>query len=1157
MDALLSAAIGLLLLALAVYPAVRTYMRHPLLKQVAVMSIRGHLRQGLMVALTAAVATSVVAGALVVGDSMQELVEATATEALPDIDAALRMSSPLNSTYFATPLRKPEVTHNFSQTAFLLSVPAATTCDRTGQRDGQVNLFGIEPSIYEFAQFRQFGDWRTVAFYSGDVAINRHLADEVGAKTGDRITVRVPNPGFWGDFLFLFGEDASVSKTFSVKAIVDDEGLGRLDLEARRTPTSAVFMSLDEAQTFLGLGNEVNTIALQYKDREIVGTDEEEKVLEGLEALLDTWMDSDSISLRLHDSPLDGGTLVSDHVFLDPDLEPRLAEQAAAWSPTMTYFVDSLQGPGTEDLAYSVVTGIDFDADRAAFGEWAWNASSPRTEPRPGTRDALINNWTAEHLSVGPGDTIHVGFTVVDERFRLEERSVDLTVVGVVDIAGKAADPSLLPPIPGINDAVSCLDWEPPFPLDLGTIEDEDVAYWHQYTGTPKVWVDLGTARELWTNPDGDWTGARFKPAGDGAVPSLDAFDAAITASDAGVAFIPIRADALATAGPLAIFEQMFIAFGVVLIITGLLLQASAFANLARARRREHSTLRALGMTQDELTRLMVLEGTLWALLAGAFGLVAGVALGAGLVGGLNSFWASAVESAKIPLAVGGGSLALAFGVGLVVTITTLFLSARQAARAELAATLADREGGGFEMPLPGTPKRWLALGLVLLILPGVAGAALRPGTDVGGLAMFFTVGLLATLGWLLVMMPFMPKLEQQVRRRGLTAPLWLGLRSLRRRPRRALALITTFAVVAFSVIGISWAGEMEIRTAGDFKSEQTGGYDVLAETWVQVGTDLKDDPDAPPGDWKVTPVKVVGHQGGTCSNLNARFPPRVMGVPDEFLGNVTVGFRSSDVGGDRSTWLSLDELTSEGRVPVVVDYNTLVWIYGGELGEVYEVSGDRGRVHELEVVGVMENSIFAGSFVTGLSMVERVYPDSSAYTYFLFEAGSAEPEELVSDLEVAFADLGLDARTTVDQIKENLGYELSFLRLFQAYLALGLVVGAVGLGAIAIRQVGERRREIGSMGALGWPRLKMGGTFLAEELWIAVAGLVAGLLGAAVSVVTTTPSWLGSLDELYFPIGSVGSIAAAVVLSAGFAALLAAYFATRVPVADALKSVE
>ncbi|MCK5253017.1 MAG: ABC transporter permease, partial [Thermoplasmata archaeon] len=715
-----------------------------------------------------------------------------------------------------------------------------------------------------------------------------------------------------------------------MRSIFDNTGLGRLDLEAKRTPSSSVFMNMDDAQDLLDVGQKVNAAVFQYKNREIVGTEEEAKFLSRSEDLLDITVGAESIELVIQPSPRGWSVLTSDRIFLQGHLEPALGATTFSWSPTLTYFVDRLVGPNGADLSYSTVSGLDFAQDRRAFEDWRWNGSSPRTEPQADSLQALVNNWTANQLDIEPGDTVTVDYTTVNDRYQLETGSVDLMVVGVVDLAGKAYDPSLLPPIPGVHDAVSCLDWEAPFPMDLQTIEDEDVAYWNAYKGTPKVWIDLDTAKDLWSNPDGNWTSARYYPHGDTSNVSLDHFDDAVTASDAGISINAARADALATSDPLAIFEQMFLAFGAVLLLAGCLLEASAFANLARSRLREHATLRALGLDEKGMVQVMLMEGMVWAAIAGILGITLGAGLGASLVAALNSVWADAVQGATIPLRIDGGSLWLALGVGLLVTLATLFLSSRKASRAHIATALADRTGTGVDTSEPIPRKRAWALAIVLLTVPAVVGAIIGPTSNMGGIATFFIVGALASMGGVLIAIPILERLETRVKRGGLLAPWRMGLRSINRRPGRALTLIATFALVAFAVIGISWAGEIEIRYAGDLQEEMTGGYDVQAETWVQVGGDLKDDPDAPPGDWTVTPVKVVGHEGGTCSNLNARFPPRIMGMPPEFLEDVDLGFRSSTVGDDRETWLSLEEQTGKGRIPVAVDYNTLVWVYGG-----------------------------------------------------------------------------------------------------------------------------------------------------------------------------------------------------------------------------------
>ena len=99
---------GILLVMLAASPAVWTLWKRRLLARAARRSARGHLKQGLTVALTASLATAVIAGALIVGDSMEAMVETTATESLPGIDATIRTIQPVETAYFTRLFFTPE-----------------------------------------------------------------------------------------------------------------------------------------------------------------------------------------------------------------------------------------------------------------------------------------------------------------------------------------------------------------------------------------------------------------------------------------------------------------------------------------------------------------------------------------------------------------------------------------------------------------------------------------------------------------------------------------------------------------------------------------------------------------------------------------------------------------------------------------------------------------------------------------------------------------------------------------------------------------------------------------------------------------------------------------------------------------------------------------
>ncbi len=118
---------GILLVLGATAPVVWWAWKRPLLARAARRSARGHLKQGLTVALTACLATAVIAGALVVGDSMEALVDQTASDALPGIDAYITTTYPVETGYFTSLFFYPDWQKGVEKQALLLTVPAATT----------------------------------------------------------------------------------------------------------------------------------------------------------------------------------------------------------------------------------------------------------------------------------------------------------------------------------------------------------------------------------------------------------------------------------------------------------------------------------------------------------------------------------------------------------------------------------------------------------------------------------------------------------------------------------------------------------------------------------------------------------------------------------------------------------------------------------------------------------------------------------------------------------------------------------------------------------------------------------------------------------------------------------------------------------------------
>ena len=125
-----------------------------------------------------------------------------------------------------------------------------------------------------------------------------------------------------------------------------------------------------------------------------------------------------------------------------------------------------------------------------------------------------------------------------------------------------------------------------------------------------------------------------------------------------------------------------------------------------------------------------------------------------------------------------------------------------------------------------------------------------------------------------------------------------------------------------------------------------------------------------------------------------------------------------------------------------------------------------------------------------------------------------------------------------------------SFLEI---YVSFGLAIGAVGMAVISIRNVAERKREIGMMRAIGFPRRQVMLSVLLELVVLGVIGLVIGIVdGLLVSL------GFANLQNvtLIIPWEQLGLYLSFIVLIALFAGSIPAYVSSRIPPAEALRYV-
>ena len=201
-------------------------------------------------------------------------------------------------------------------------------------------------------------------------------------------------------------------------------------------------------------------------------------------------------------------------------------------------------------------------------------------------------------------------------------------------------------------------------------------------------------------------------------------------------------------------------------------------------------------------------------------------------------------------------------------------------------------------------------------------------------------------------------------------------------------------------------------------------------------------------------------------------------------------------------------------------------------------------------VVGHVDDPARGVELIVAEDRFLRLFPSATGYGYFLDEAPPDEVGQLEERLEAQLADYGFDTTSTVQRLREYHAIQNTYLSTFQTLGGLGLVLGTLGMAAVLLRNVWERRSEMALLRALGFRRSTLGWLVLAENGALLLAGLGVGCVSALLAIV---PQLLAAPREV--PWGSL-AVTLILVLATGMLSGLAALRpALRTPLLPALRS--
>ena len=1133
----------------------------------------------LAVLLGAAVATAVLTGALLVGDSVRGSLRDLTLDRLGRIDYAL-VSERFFRKELATDLsRKLEGEAQFHQeTVPAILLNGAAVNAKTKARASRVQIQGIDERFTGLWEEASDQPALSLEKQTGQlfpsVHINRSLQNELDIKIGEQVLLSFERHSeVHREFLLGHRDSSDVLQTLrlTVTKILPDHGIGSFGLRPNQSRPLNAYVSLAVLQKVLESEGKVNAIfaSAASSDRSDLTTTD---TLPALQNKLHQVLKLEDLGLRLRhiSSESIGGvgylSLESTQFLLKPDIieaaQAVAVERRTLSLPILTYLANTIAANG-RTIPYSTITGLD---TRRAFSLELTDSSSA---PPLADDEILLNEWSAIDLGVKIGDQIDVSYYIVGPREKLLTRNTQFRLKGIVAIKGLAADQGLTPEFPGIHEADDMSEWNAPFPIDLSQIRPKDEVYWDLFRATPKAFVSDGAAQQLWRSRFGDLTAIQIRTIMGTDLQTIQTnfqrrlLDK-IRPEQVGLAFQSVKADGLAAATGSTDFSSLFIGFSLFLIVSAALLVGLLFRLGVEQRASEIGILLAAGYPIATVRGRFIKEGGLIAGIGCLIGLSGGIVYAWLLMAGLRTWWLAAVGTSFLTLHISPLSLALGYLIALIVVLFSIGWTVRQFGRAPIPALITDGSGAtGFSNRRSGVGiwNRILAFASLGLALALTIFALVSATTASTGL--FFGSGVLLLIAGLAFFSVWLRSGRQRTSQPKVAVTTQMGIKNSGRHPGRSMLCAALVGCACFVIVAVGANRHVERKHRSTPQKESgTGGFTLVAESDIPLHHDLnsqegrfelgfsESDSDTTT-ETQIFPFRLLPGEDASCLNLYRPQKPRILGASKDFIERSGFQFQGTTVT-QENPWELLEAELEPGVIPAIGDYNSVQWILHLGLGDELSIQDELGETLKLRLVGVLQRSIFQSELLISEANFKKHFPNQSGYSYFLIQTPSTlteSAEHIGHTLESALEDYGLDVTSTAEKLASYQVVENTYLSTFQTLGGLGLLLGTLGLAIVLLRNVIERSGELATLRAFGFRRTTLSLMLLSENGFLLLIGILIGTVSALIAVAPhlTTPGtqvpWL-SLIMTLVSVFLVGVIASAIAVS----------FALRRPLLLALK---
>ena len=1083
--------------------------------QFIIRNLKYYKKQHLAVFFGTLLSSAILTGALITGDSVKYTL-------INLVDK--RLGNATFSLFTQNRFVRAELANDISKelsikTTALLSLSGGAVNPENESQISSVQVLGIDNNFWELS------DKTFSLLNDGEAIINSKVAEKLNLKVNSEFILRVQNAEIVPiNSPFITKVHSLVTLRLVVKAIADDDNLGRFSLKNNQIAPFNIFVSREFLAKSVEMGNVASLIlATQNNDNSLTESNLND-------CLKKVWTLKDA---GLNISVIDNQNyieLTSDRIFIDQNLSSKILQLNLPTDKIFTYFVNSLY-TNNKETPYSFVTASTLSIQKQL----------------PDSNKIFINSWLAEDLGAKIGDTLHLKYFVIGALRRLEEKSSQFIVQQIVSFNDSVVNKSLMPNFPGLSDVENCNEWNVEIPVDLKKIRDKDEEYWELYGGTPKALINIDIGEKLWKNQFGNYTAIRF------IMPQMSVLELEnkiihqISPTDINLAFQDIRNQGNNAASNGVDFGGLFVSLSFFVIIAALLLIVLLYYQHIESRKTEKGILVALGFSRKKIIRLQFLEVLPPVVFGSIFGGFFGILYNYFIVIALRSIWQEAVNAEVLSIYIKTNTLIIGILSSTVVSLLTLFFVNRKKLKSNAISLISAQQN--FLKP-----KNKIAFAVVSIL--SFLGAisllitvlAINPNLKPTNFFVAATLFLIGILSLFLILITASAKKSFTAKNNhffGASNLFAFALKNIGRNVKRSFTVVILLALGTFTII-VTGSNRQTFVGGENNRNSGTGGFLFWVETSIPIIYDLN----SKEGKEKygieneeilndVTFVQFFNLQGddASCLNLHQVKKPQILGIEAvEFDKRSAFSFAKL-LTPSENPWLELNKKYPDNLIPAFADMTVIQWGLIKNIGDTLSYTNEKGDTLKLLLIGGLNSSIFQGNILISDSIFRSHFPSVAGSQTLLVEASKEKEEQISELLQKQFSQHGISIEPVNERLTRFYSVTNTYLSVFMLLGGLGVILGTLGLGIVLIRNIHERESEIAFLQAVGFTKRHIFKSIFIENLLLLVVGIFTGLLSAVIAII---PSLLSVAYRI--PSGFMFFLVALVFLSG----LLWIYFPTQ-----------